>query len=215
MQLLRQSTAGQVIKLGPQVKTADGTPQTGLTIANTDIKLLKNNATSSVNKTSGGATELETGDYYATLDATDTNTLGRLSVKTSMAATLVFSKDFMVVPANVYDSQILGTDLLQVDVTELVGNASAASNLRQSALGVVPFTVDTAGGFSPTTTQFETNLTETTTNHYKDRIVEWVTGALAGQISQVVTNTIQGGRVRFTVTTQTEANANADTGVLL
>ena len=214
MQFLRQSTAGQVIKIGPLVKTADGTPQTGQTIANTDIKLLKNNATASVNKNSGGATELETGDYYATLDATDTNTLGRMSVKVSIASTLVFSRDFMVLPGQVYDSMVLGTDLLQVDLQDLGGNASAVSKLRQAALGIITFTVDTTA-FSPTTTQFETDLTEATTNHYKDRLVQWVTGALAGQISQVVTNTIQGGRVRFTVTTQTEANANGDQGVLL
>lgn len=215
MQFLRQSTAGQVIQIGPLAKSADGTAQTGQTIANTDIKLLKNNATASVNKNSGGATELETGTYYATLDATDTNTLGRFSVKVAMASTLVWRESFMVLPTQVYDSLVLGTDLLQVDMIELSSNASAASNLRQAALAIVPFTVDTGGGFSPSVTQFETNLTESTTNHYKDRVCEWVTGALAGQISQVVTHTLQTGRVRFTVTTQTEANANGDTGVLL
>lgn len=214
MQFLRQSTAGQVIKLGPLAKLSDATAQTGLSISNTDIKLLKNNATASVNKNSGGATELETGDYYTTLDATDSNTLGRLSVKTAMASTLVFSKDLMVLPANVYDSMVLGSDLLQVDTTELGGSTSALARLRQAALGMVIFTVETAG-FAPTTTQFETNLTEATTNHYKDRIVSWDSGALAGQISQVVSHTLQGGRVRFTVTTQTEANANGDTGVLM
>jgi hypothetical protein len=136
-------------------------------------------------------------------------------MKSSLASTLVFSKDFMVMPANWYDSMILGTDLLQVDVIELGSNATAVTNLRQASLAIVPFTVDTAGGFSPTQTQFESNLSEATANHYKDRVVEWITGALAGQISQVVTHTLQGGRVRFTVTTQTEANANGDTGVLL
>jgi hypothetical protein len=63
---LRQSTASQEIPLGPFVDSTDGnTAETGLTIANTDIKLQKAGATAQVNKNSGGATHIATGDYYA------------------------------------------------------------------------------------------------------------------------------------------------------
>lgn len=214
MQFLRQSTAGQVIRIGPLAKASDGTAQTGLTIANTDIRLQKNNATAFANKNSGGATELESGQYYCTLDATDSNTLGRLDVKVAMASTLVWAASFMVLPTQVYDSVVLGSDLLQVDSRELNGSAAAAGNLQWAAEGMVQFTVDTTG-FTPTQTAFETNLTEATSNHYKDRVVEFRTGALAGQIAQITANTLQSGRVRLTVTSMTEAPANGDTGVFL
>ena len=81
MQKLRHSTASQSIRLGQFVDDTDGkTPETALTIANTDIKISKNGA-SAVNKNSGGATaDGSNGFYIMTLDATDTNTVGRLDI---------------------------------------------------------------------------------------------------------------------------------------
>ncbi len=50
---LFQTTAGQEIPLGPFLDDTDGkTAETGLTIANTDIKLWKTGATSLVSKNS-------------------------------------------------------------------------------------------------------------------------------------------------------------------
>jgi len=52
---LKQSTASQEIPLGVFVDETDGkTAETGLTIANTDIKLWKTGATTLANKNSGG-----------------------------------------------------------------------------------------------------------------------------------------------------------------
>ena len=78
---LKQSTASQEIPLGYFVDSTDGnTEKTAPTIANTDIKLWKAGATTLANKNSGGATHISNGIYYATLDSTDTNTLGPLVV---------------------------------------------------------------------------------------------------------------------------------------
>jgi len=123
---LRQSTASQEIKLGPFVDSTDGnTQETGLTIANTDIKLTKHGATTEANKNSGGATHIANGRYYAVLDATDTNTLGNLEVDCHPTGALPSHRDYMVVPANVFDSVILGTDTLTVDVIQWLGTAAA------------------------------------------------------------------------------------------
>ena len=55
--ILRQSTASQDVMIGAFIDDTDfKTPETGLTIANTDIKLLKDGG-ASVNKNSGGATQ--------------------------------------------------------------------------------------------------------------------------------------------------------------
>lgn len=71
---LFQATAGQEIELGPFLSDTDGkTPMTGLTIANTDIKIWKGGTTLAT-KNSGGATHMADGVYYAVMDEVDTNT---------------------------------------------------------------------------------------------------------------------------------------------
>lgn len=133
--LLRQSTAGQEILLGPFLDDTDGkTAETALTISNTDIKLWKEGATTEANKNSGGATHIASGRYYAVLDATDTNTLGKLEVNVHESGALPVRREFMVLPANVYDSLVLGTDNLQVDTTQIGGTSQTARDIGASVL---------------------------------------------------------------------------------
>ena len=121
---LKQSTASQEVPLGPFLDSTDGnTEETGLTIANTDIKLFKQGATSLANKNSGGATHMSGGIYVTTLDATDTNTLGALIIYCHPSGALATRLECCVYPANIYDSVIAGTDLQQVDTTQIAGSA--------------------------------------------------------------------------------------------
>jgi len=86
---LVQSGAGQRVALGPFLDDTDGkTQETGLSIANTNIKIWKNDATALVNKNSGGATHMANGIYYITLDATDTDIPGRMIIFCHMAGAL-------------------------------------------------------------------------------------------------------------------------------
>lgn len=124
---LKQSTASQEVALGYFLDSTDGnTEETGLTIANTDIKLFKAGATTLANKNSGGATHISNGIYYAVLDATDTNTLGSLVIYCHPTGALATKVDCVVYPANVYDSLIGGTDLLDVSTTQLAGQTVTA-----------------------------------------------------------------------------------------
>lgn len=117
---LRQSTASQEILLGPFVDPADGdTAVTGLTIANTDIKLFKHGASSQANKNSGGATHDAGGYYVATLDATDSNTLGNLEVNVHVSGALAVKREYVVLPAAIYDC-FIGGDVIP-DSTASVG----------------------------------------------------------------------------------------------
>lgn len=111
---LKQSTASQEIPLGYFVDSTDGnTEKTALTIANTDIKLWKSGATTLANKNSGGATHISNGIYYAVLDATDTNTLGPLVVFVHVTGALPVRVECEVLPANVYESLVNGTEWLE------------------------------------------------------------------------------------------------------
>lgn len=103
MQYLRKSTASQSVVIGPFVDDTDGTTaETGLTIANTDIRLSKNGANIGA-KNSGGGTHDELGFYTITFDATDTNTVGRLQLMSKKAGALVVYHEFEVLQENYYD----------------------------------------------------------------------------------------------------------------
>lgn len=105
MQFLRQSTASQEVFLGPFVSDTDfKTAQTGLTIANTDIKIWKNGAITEVNKNSGGATHVASGRYYAVLDATDTDTVGMLELNIAVSGALPVKSKYYILTQSVYDS---------------------------------------------------------------------------------------------------------------
>lgn len=128
---LKQSTASQEIPLGYFVDSTDGnTEETGLTIANTDIKLWKTGATTLANKNSGGATHISNGLYYTVLDATDSNTLGPMVVFCHVSGALAVRVECVVLAANVYDSLIGGGDILDVSTTQFNGSAVTQSGGR-------------------------------------------------------------------------------------
>lgn len=132
---LRQSTASQEIPLGYFVDSTDGnTEETGLTIANTDIKLWKTGATTLANKNSGGATHISNGLYYCVLDATDTGTLGPMVVYVHVSGALAVRVETCVLDAVVYDSLIAASDKLQVDTRELSGTSCTARDIGASVL---------------------------------------------------------------------------------
>jgi hypothetical protein len=132
---LRQSTASQEVPLGHFVDSADGnTEETGLTIAATDIKLWKAGATSLANKNSGGATHMANGVYVATLDATDTATLGPLVIFVHVAGALPVRVECEVLAANVYDALVAASDKLDVNAAELGGTAQTGRDIGASVL---------------------------------------------------------------------------------
>lgn len=121
---LRQSTAADVM-LGPFLDSSDGnTVEGALTITQPDIRLSKNGGAFAQKSAAQTLTHGENGWYAANLSTTDTNTLGVLVVAVHESGALPVWREFMVVPANVYDS-FFSTDFLQVDLTQLLGSAVA------------------------------------------------------------------------------------------
>ncbi len=132
--LLKQSTAA-TIKLGPFVDDADGkTAETGLTISQADIRLSKNGGDIAQSHNAAGATHDELGYYDVPLDTTDTDTLGRLRVAVSESGALPVWQDFMVVPANVFDSLVSGSDLLDANASQLGGTSQTGRDVGASVL---------------------------------------------------------------------------------
>ena len=102
MRKLRTNTA-RTFSIGPFVLDTDGkTPQTGLTIAASDIKLIKNGA-ASVNSSATGRTHLVNGMYTITLPASDLNFLGDLMISVKVTNALSVWHEFLVMNTGAYD----------------------------------------------------------------------------------------------------------------
>ena len=185
---LKQSTAGQDITIGQFVDPAAlGTTKDALTIANTDLKLHKFGATALASKNSGGATFIVNGVYYLTLDSTDTNTVGELTIYCTMSGAVPVKVDCIVYPANVYDSLFAGTDKLEVDETQIAGSTTAATRQSNLLLGAVSSST-VAVSPSPTTTAFAGGLTGASypDNCFRNAAIVWKTGSNVGLTPHIV-----------------------------
>lgn len=208
---LRQSTSTDV-PIGPFVDETDGkTPETALTITQPDIRLKKNGGAWTQKNTAQTLTHEENGNYEVTLDTNDTNTLGLLRLHVNESGALPVWEDFLVVPANVYDS-LFSTDLLQVGVEEWRGNVpnvlvsgrvdSSAGALANSVITSNSFASDAVHGGAvatsvapqiralvtgtsdaggTTTTMIDAGRTETNVDHWKGCYLLFTTGSIANQ----------------------------------
>ena len=111
------------------------TEETGLTIANTDIKLWKSGGTTLVNKNSGGATHMANGVYYCTLDATDTSTYGPLVIFVHVSGALAVKVECTVMEANAYDAlyAALGTGSVESNLVQMGASVQSATDLKDFA----------------------------------------------------------------------------------
>ena len=231
MNLLKQSTQIKV-PMGPFVDATDGaTLETSITFATTEANVIKHDASAVVDiGTNTWSSHLGGGYYNVTLTASNTDTLGMLVIEAHDTAARPVRREFMVVPANVYDSLIAGSDYLQADTIQINGNASsgflsgtthlnadvqkindsstAADNLSKGALALVSATVQT----NSTTTTVKTDLTEATNDHYNGRTLTFISGNLAGQSTEITD--YSGSSKDLTVVALTEAPANGDIFVI-
>jgi hypothetical protein len=163
---LRQSTASQTRVTPRFVDDTDfKTPETALTIANTDVKLSKNGA-AEASKNSGGGTHLGSGRYALTFDATDSNTVGELAVGIVISGALPVELKYFVLEEAVYDAlfaasapgyvanapvnvaQFGGTNLTaaagipEVKVASLASGAITATAIAADAIGASELAAD-------------------------------------------------------------------------
>lgn len=133
---LRQSTASQSVAIGPFVDETDfKTAETGLTINNTDIKIVMNGVVSG-HKNSGGGTHQVNGVYGITLDATDTATVGEMEVSVVVSGALPVFTKFYVLEEAVYDA------LFGASATGYVAGATVTVTTNNDKTG---YALSTAG----------------------------------------------------------------------
>ena len=157
MRFLKQSTSVDV-PIGPFLDDTDGkTAETALTITQPDVRLKKNDAAWAQKNASQTLSHEENGFYEVTLDATDTNTLGRLRLAVFEAGSLPVWEDFMVMPANVWDA-LFGSDKLQVDAVEWLGGTIATPTV--TGVPEVDLTHIAGAAVSTTSAQLGVNVVQ-------------------------------------------------------
>jgi hypothetical protein len=102
--ILKQSTAVNVI-IGPFVDSTNGDDEeTGLTIAQADVRLSKNAGADAQKNDNTSAAHEGDGFYMCELDATDTNTVGQLTLWVHVAGALAVRHDYQIIEEAVYDA---------------------------------------------------------------------------------------------------------------
>lgn len=210
MRFLKQSTSVDV-PIGPFLDSTDGnTVESGLTLTQPDIRLKKNGGNWAQKNAAQTLSHEENGYYEVTLDATDTNTVGLLRLAVHEAGALPIWEDFMVLPANVYDSLIGGSDTLDVQVTGMGTNVITSSAINADAITATGLAADAANEIADAllnrANAIETGLTPV-------QSLRLIAAALAGKISGggtetvTVRNAVADSKDRIVATTP-DANGN-------
>ncbi len=135
--VLKQSTATD-IHLGPFISNTDfKTVNSTLGLTQSDVRLSKNGATFAQLSSVLALTHSENGHFKIPLSSTDTNTLGRLRIVINKSGTLQVWQDYMVWPANTFDSLISTSDKLQVHTDEITNNLITSASLSNSSLQAI------------------------------------------------------------------------------
>lgn len=129
MNLAKQSTA-KTFLLGP-ILDADGVAKTDEVVAS--IKVTKNGTVGAPNGSST-LTHDHAGTYKYVANAGDIDTLGEVEFTLNSGTNAMAPVKFQVVPANVYDSLVAGSDDLDVNVETIATDAVTAAALKADAV---------------------------------------------------------------------------------
>ena len=119
----KQSTAATLI-VGPILDSA-GAEYTSAVIG--DLSISKNGGTLTALASAATLTVIANGQYTLVMTTGNLDTLGRLQITCNKSTYQMPTVGLVVVPAMVFDSMVLGTDVLQSDTTQFGGTAITAA----------------------------------------------------------------------------------------
>ena len=118
------------LKVGPFVDSTDGvTLESALSIVQADVRISKNGGNIESKNDATACTYDEVGFFNCPINATDTDTEGRLQVIVNESGALLVSQSYQVVNAMVFDSMFAaaGTDYLDTQIYAM--NSSALDSI--------------------------------------------------------------------------------------
>ncbi len=190
---LKQSTATDV-ELGPFVDDTDGkTAETGLTISQADCQLIKNGGAAAQKNDATSASHLAGGHYKVPLNTTDTNTLGRLRLYVNESGALPVWRDFMVLPANIYDSLVGGSDYLDVNTVQAAGTAWGSGAITAASIAADAITA--AKVASDAVTEIQNGLATAAALTTIDDFLDTEIAAILADTNELQTDWVNGGRL--------------------
>lgn len=199
MMLLKQSTT-TTIQLGPFLDDTDGvTAETGLTVSSTDVYLSKAGAAFANPNDTNAATHDRAGWYRKQLNTTDTNTLGRFIVEVQESGALPVWREFVVVPANVFDSLVGGSDNLEVDAVAVSGDSTAADNLELDYDGTGYAKANSTIGTTTTNTDMVSEPPTAAENRAEMDSNSTQLTAIVGDTNELQGDWVDGGRLDLIV----------------
>lgn len=182
-QWLRQATP-VTMSLGPFLNTITFTSMSSLTIAQANVKVALHNQAYTASNHAGVQGQLDQqGCYAIRLDDWDTRQLGQFRLRVHVTGALPITETFMVVPPNVFDSLVSGSDTLAVTTVHISQSAiweqaldpiNASYGFQGNLLGATSYSVTLVSG----------SLIQ---DHYLDHICYVYTGSGAGQPPRTVT----------------------------
>lgn len=219
---LRQSTASQSRAIGPFLDSTDfQTAKTGLTIANTDIKLVVNGG-ASANKNSGGGTHRVNGVYGITFDATDTATVGEIEVSVVVAGALPVFHKFWVLEEAAYDALFAASAPgyvanAPVNVAQFGGtNLTAASGIPEVKVASIANNAITAASINAdaiTDAKVASDVTIASVTGAVGSVTGNVGGNVTGSVGSVATGGITAGSIAADAIGASELAADAITEI--
>lgn len=222
---ISEGTAARRKLIIKMVDATDGfTEETGITFGATDIKISKNGGTF-VDATNSAATaEVAFGSYVLDLTAAELNTIGTIEVRAIEAGSRTFYAFGQIVGFDIFDTtpdignvisnvkgdvegDVLGetvkigspalTDIedqiLDADLT----SHNAVDSVGQRLTGLAPVNGAVSDG-GPTSTDFDTNLSQATDDHWNDQLLVMTSGSLAGQAALITDYDGTGKNLIFT-----------------
>ena len=170
MLFLKEGDTPTVI-VGPFISNNDGeTALDALTIAYTSISVMKNGGAYSqpANLDIAPGDNQYYGLYQMELSAGNLDTPGRIEIHLAHNDSLPVYHQFMVLPANAYDSLVGGTDVLQADIIQISGAANVPPTVAQlqSEINDVQTDIAALNDFDPTSDPVaDVTLVATTTTN--------------------------------------------------
>ncbi len=212
MRFLRSNPA-VIITCGPFYDATDGVPiETGLTITNERITMTADTdagsaptnildnvtgATSGTDNDLNYITNNDAGMMQLELSAANTNRLGRMFLSITDAANHVpVFHEFMVLPAMIYDAFVLGTDVLDASMTQILGTAVS--------------TPATAGVLDINLKNIANEAVSTSTAQLGTNLVNIAGSAVSTSTAQIGVNVVQAGATAWASGAITAASIAAD-----
>ena len=147
----KQSTAATLI-VGP-ILDSTGAEYTSAVIG--DLSISKNGGTLTALAAAATLTHIANGQYTLVMTTGNLDTLGRLQITCNKSTYQMPPIGLNIVPAMVFDSMVLGTDVLQSDVTQFGGTAGTF------AAGIPTVALDSAARVKLDASQPDCNVVRT------------------------------------------------------